>query len=69
MKLFRLRGGTLSRFEEPSPAPGPGKVLVTIRAASVNARDLGILGGAYPNRLDLIPLSDGAGWLPQWGSA
>ena len=67
MKLFRLRGGTLSCFEEPSPAPGPGEVLVTIRTASVNARDLGILGGAYPNRLDLIPLSDGAGVVTAMG--
>ena len=61
MKLYRLRDGALALCEEPAANPGPGEVLVSMRATSVNARDLGILAGAYPNRPDLIPLSDGAG--------
>jgi NADPH:quinone reductase-like Zn-dependent oxidoreductase len=39
--------------------PGAGDVLVRVRATSLNARDLNMLGG--PPRPDAIPLSDGAG--------
>src|ERR1700690_1531482 len=48
--------------EEPEPTPGPGQVVVTMRAASLNYRDLLTVigyGGGYP--LPLIPFSDGSG--------
>jgi len=47
----------------PDPEVGAGEVLVRLRAASLNRRDLMILLGYYlrPERTDLIPLSDGAG--------
>jgi NADPH:quinone reductase-like Zn-dependent oxidoreductase len=47
----------------PDPAPGPGEVLVRIRAASLNFRDLLVVRGHYSRNLPLplIPLSDGAG--------
>ncbi len=48
----------------PDPSPGPGEVLVRMRAASLNYRDLVVLEGGYGSRQkrqDLVPLSDGAG--------
>lgn len=47
----------------PVPAPGPGEVLVHVRASSLNYRDVIILEGNYymPIPSGRIPLSDGAG--------
>ncbi|MCP1559278.1 UNVERIFIED_ORG: NADPH:quinone reductase-like Zn-dependent oxidoreductase [Methylobacterium sp. SuP10 SLI 274] len=50
--------------ERPTPEPGRGQVLVRMRAASLNYRDLLICQGHYPFAVNLdrlIPLSDGAG--------
>lgn len=50
--------------ELPEPTPGPGEVLVRLRAASLNYRDtLTVLGGygSKQKQSNLIPLSDGAG--------
>lgn len=53
----------LKKVERPDPRPGPGEVLVKLRAASLNYRDLLTVEGHYnPNQpLPLIPLSDGVG--------
>jgi NADPH:quinone reductase-like Zn-dependent oxidoreductase len=54
----------LKLVEKPTPSPGPGQVLVRLRAASLNYRDLLVVEGRYPGgglKLPLIPLSDGAG--------
>jgi NADPH:quinone reductase-like Zn-dependent oxidoreductase len=67
MKAYRLHefGGPdgLKCEEIPNPTPGPGQVLIRLRAASLNYRDLLIAKGVYNPRLrlPLIPLSDGAG--------
>lgn len=47
----------------PIPTPGPGEVLVNVRASTLNYRDLIILEGHYPAFIPAgrIPLSDGAG--------
>jgi alcohol dehydrogenase len=47
----------------PEPRPGPGEVLVRLRAASLNYRDLVVARGGYGpgQKRDLVPLSDGAG--------
>ncbi|MET7384863.1 NAD(P)-dependent alcohol dehydrogenase [Streptomyces sp. NPDC005529] len=51
------------RREQARPEPGPRDILVRIRAASLNKRDLLILRGTYPLQAvpDVVPVSDGAG--------
>jgi NADPH:quinone reductase-like Zn-dependent oxidoreductase len=54
---------SLEFVELPTPAPGPGEVLVGVRAISFNYRDLMMVKGLYNPRMALprIPCSDGAG--------
>ena len=54
-------GGTLRHETVPDPEPGPGEVVVELRAAALNRRDLLVRGGTYPFPLPLVPGSDGAG--------
>jgi NADPH:quinone reductase-like Zn-dependent oxidoreductase len=59
----------LELVDRPEPEPGPGQVVVRMRAASLNYRDLLTVtgqGGAY--RLPLIPFSDGAGEIAAVGA-
>lgn len=54
----------LRLVERADPTPGPGQILVRVRATSLNYRDLITVEGKYartPPKPDLIPLSDGAG--------
>ena len=56
----------LEVVEAPDPAPGPGEVLVRMRAVSLNYRDLLMVQGLYTRRAagaaDVItPFSDGCG--------
>lgn len=58
-----LDGLTQADLPEP-PGPGPGQIVVRVRAVSLNYRDLMILTGRYGGGnppAGLIPLSDGAG--------
>jgi NADPH:quinone reductase-like Zn-dependent oxidoreductase len=56
-----IKGLTTTRQPDPV-APGPGEILVKMRAASLNYRDLLVLSSQYRGRKkDLVPLSDGAG--------
>ncbi len=60
----------LTPVERDTPRPGPGQVLVRMRAASLNYRDLMIATGRYgggPPAPDLVPLSDGAGEVAELG--
>ena len=74
MRAYRLHefaGPDAYRLEElASPTPGPGQVLIKIKAVSLNYRDLMISRGVYnPKlRLPLIPLSDGAGEVAVTGA-
>ena len=61
---------SLEFVERPQPVPGPGEVLVAVRAVSLNYRDLLVIKGKYNPRLALprIPCSDGAGEVVEAGS-
>lgn len=51
----------LRRVELPVPEPGPGQVLVRIRAVSLNYRDLLVIRGVWRPTGPRIPASDGVG--------
>lgn len=59
----------LSIREKDVPEPGPGQLLVRMRAASLNYRDLLVACGNYSRNLPLplVPLSDGAGEVEKVG--
>jgi NADPH:quinone reductase-like Zn-dependent oxidoreductase len=62
-----IEGLTQTRHADPV-TPGPGEVLVKMRAASLNYRDLLVLSSLYRGRKqDLVPLSDGAGEIVALG--
>lgn len=74
MKHWRLPRNSgiddLTPGETETPRPGRGQVLVRLRAASLNYRDLAIATGKYlMSRVppDLVPLSDGAGEVVELG--
>src|SRR5262245_5717945 len=67
MKVYEIRDGlgpeALKPGERPRPEPGPGGVLLKMRAASLNYRDLLVVKGVYNPKMALprVPLSDGVG--------
>ncbi|OKP87824.1 NADPH:quinone oxidoreductase [Paenibacillus helianthi] len=67
MKAVQLTNGfgfeELTMTELDKPTPGPKEVLIRMRAASLNYRDLVVLGGLMPIevKFPFVPLSDGAG--------
>jgi NADPH:quinone reductase-like Zn-dependent oxidoreductase len=76
VQLYRFPHATgidsLQSREEATPKPGRGQILVRMRAASLNYRDLGVAAGRSargPARPNLIPLSDGAGEVVETGPA
>lgn len=60
----------IQRVEMPEPPLGAGQVLVRMRAASLNFRDLLICRGGYARNdcRPVIPLSDGAGEVLEIGA-
>ena len=73
MKAFEIREfgiENLSAVERDTPVPKPHEVLVRLRAASLNYRDVMIASGTYNPRMKLpaIPLSDAAGEVVEVGS-
>jgi NADPH:quinone reductase-like Zn-dependent oxidoreductase len=67
MKVLQIQGNfgleNLVLADRPKPVPGPGEVLLQMRAAALNYRDLLMVQGLYNPRqpLPLIPCSDGVG--------
>ena len=71
MVMESLGTENLQLKDLPDPQPGPGQVLVRLRAASLNFRDVLALRGGYGYRQKtsgLIPLSDGAGEVVDVGT-
>jgi NADPH:quinone reductase-like Zn-dependent oxidoreductase len=74
MKVFEIRDewgfDHLQLGTRPDPRPGPGQVLLRMKAASLNYRDLVVPNrgyGAFTGNLPLIPLSDGVGEVVEVG--
>lgn len=68
MRIHQIEGDWgiehLRMSTRPDPTPGPGQVLLRMRASSLNYRDLVVLGrgyGSFTGTLPLVPLSDGVG--------
>jgi len=62
MQALRVHEGGELRYETaPDPEPGPGEVVVELRTAALNRRDLLVVRGVYPFPLPIVPGSDGAG--------
>jgi NADPH:quinone reductase-like Zn-dependent oxidoreductase len=72
MHTIELTGPDLGQFRrvdrpDPSP-PGPGRVLVRMKAASMNFIDVAVATGQYPGvTFPLVPIVDGAGEVVQTG--
>ncbi len=74
MKVIELREqwslDNLALGRRPRPKPGPGEVLLRMKAASVNYRDLVVARRGYgglSGSLPLIPISDGVGEVAATG--
>jgi NADPH:quinone reductase-like Zn-dependent oxidoreductase len=67
LKCYELQGpegfASLALVDKPLPQPGAGEVLVRLKAATLNYRDLITVKGGYGSRqkFPLVPASDGAG--------
>jgi NADPH:quinone reductase-like Zn-dependent oxidoreductase len=75
MKVFEIRDDWgfdhLQLGTRPEPKAGRGEVVIRMKAASLNFRDLVVPNrgyGAYTGNLPLIPISDGVGEVVEVGS-
>jgi NADPH:quinone reductase-like Zn-dependent oxidoreductase len=59
--LVAQEAGKLELADVPEPTPDVGEVVVELKAAALNRRDLGIVAGRYGAELPIVPGSDGAG--------
>jgi NADPH:quinone reductase-like Zn-dependent oxidoreductase len=74
MKVFQIQDDWsmdhLKIAERDQPEPGPGEVLLRMKAASINYRDLVVPlrgYGSFTGTLPLIPISDGVGEVVETG--
>lgn len=60
----------LHLVERPVPQPGPGEILIRVKAASLNFRDVVLVKGLYkPNiPFPIVPLSDASGEVVATGA-
>lgn len=75
MRVFQIQDDWgfdhLQLATRPQPKPGPGQVLLKMKAASLNYRDLVVPNrgyGSFTGELPLIPVSDGVGEVVEVGS-
>lgn len=74
MKAWQLDGWSIDNLtivERPQPRPGRGEVLLRMKAASLNYRDLVVLRRGYgpqTGELPLVPVSDGVGEVAEVGA-
>ena len=75
MKVFQIENDwgmdNLRLSSRPDPKPGPGQVLLRMKAASLNYRDLVVPMrgyGSFTGNLPLIPISDGVGEVVEVGA-
>jgi len=72
MRVWEVEGpggiDKLRLVERPSPNPGPGEIVVRMRTASLNYRDLLSVEGKLGAKLPMIPFSDGAGEVSAVGA-
>jgi NADPH:quinone reductase-like Zn-dependent oxidoreductase len=59
---------SLRRTTLPDPVPGPGDVLLRLRAATLNYIDVAVATGAFPASYPLVPVADGAGEIVELGA-
>ena len=72
MHAIELAGPDLGQFrrvDRPEPSlPGPGRILVSMRTASLNFIDVAVATGQYPGvTYPIVPLVDGAGEVIEIG--
>lgn len=71
MKAYEVQNewkiDAIVEVERETPKAGPGQVVVAIKAASLNYRDLLTVEGKGGAKLPLIPFSDGAGDIVEVG--
>ncbi|HEX6395660.1 MAG TPA: NADP-dependent oxidoreductase [Acidimicrobiales bacterium] len=66
----REYGGTPAVAEVPTPEPGPGQILIRLRAAGMNPMDLWLASGAWkpmPATFPMVLGADGAGVVERLG--
>ncbi len=75
MRVLQIEGDWgfdhLRLSTRPDPKPGPGQVLLRMKAASLNYRDLVVPNrgyGSFTGNLPLIPISDGVGEVVEVGA-
>lgn len=75
MRVFQIQDDWgfdhLQLATRPEPKPGPGQVLLKMKAASLNYRDLVVPNrgyGSFTGNLPLIPISDGVGEVIEVGA-
>ena len=74
MKAYEITAGTdidsIAIVDRQAPVPGPGEVAITMKACSLNYRDILVISGTYAvgdKVTGVVPLSDGAGVIAAVG--